>query len=110
MTSTLHSRFSQVRSARFVAEGLRSAKGSVPGAERKVVVFAGAMVPEAMKDSDAAINIGAALGCISTMRLLRLTEEGDETSDGGVFIAMGGRVLKAENCTRHPSSHHFVDE
>ena len=66
-------------------------------AEGKVVAFTGAMKPERFKDSDAAFNVGAAVGVTDTLPL------------GSVVVVMGGRAIPCMRCMRELETGRFVD-
>ena len=58
------------------------------GIEGKVIVVTGAMRPERFSNSDAAFNVGLAVGAALSLQ-------------PGVYIAMHGRVLPWDNVTRN---------
>lgn len=64
----------------------------------KAVAFTGAMKPERFKDSDAAFNLGAAVGATAT------------GAPGSVVVCMGGRVINAASCTRDEASGFFLEK
>ena len=64
----------------------------------KVVALTGAKKPEAFKDSDAAFNIGVAVGATATL------------PPGSVVVCMSGRVIDAMKCTRDAVTGYFVEE
>ncbi|WP_422355465.1 asparaginase domain-containing protein [Roseivirga pacifica] len=66
--------------------------GTIPG---KTIVFTGAFKPERLKDSDADVNLGLALGAINVL-------------EEGTFIAMNGLVMIPENCEKDPVSGQFI--
>jgi len=59
--------------------------GPIPG---KVIVFTGAYLPERFKDSDADFNIGVAVGSINIL-------------SEGTFIAMNGKLMLPETCSKN---------
>ncbi len=73
---------------------LESAKFLAPIAT-KTIVITGAMRPERFSNSDAPINVGAAIGAISFLK-------------NGVFIAMHGRVLPFDNIKRDLETGQFL--
>lgn len=60
------------------------------------VVLTGAMQPASMRESDAAFNVGLALGALQTL-------------SPGVYIAMSGRVFSAGEVTKDRARGRFVD-
>lgn len=60
----------------------------------KRIVLTGAMRPERFTDSDAALNVGCAIGA------LQLVEP-------GVYVAMHGTVARHDRIRRNPSTHRF---
>ncbi len=60
----------------------------------KTIILTGAMRPERFSNSDAAINIGVAIGAIQVL-------------DAGVFIAMHGTIIPPNKLERHPSTGQF---
>ena len=67
----------------------------------KKVIFVGSFIPEKFKDSDADINIGAALGALDILDI----SLGDtlDKRDGSrcVYISLGGRVIPADKTVRN---------
>ena len=63
----------------------------------KTIVITGAMRPEKFKDSDAAVNLGAALGVFSEALGL-----------SGVFISMHGQVIPVKRAARNDDGTFFV--
>ncbi len=63
----------------------------------KVIVITGAMRPERFTNSDAPINIGAAIGSVNVL-------------ETGVYIAMHGQVLPWHRITRNMETGQFVLE
>lgn len=63
----------QLDTARYLAAGVQS----------KIVVLTGSTRPEQHRESDAAFNLGCAVGALSTL------------TTPGVYVAMGGLVLPA---------------
>lgn len=70
------------------AEALKSLKD-------KVVVITGAMSPERFKDSDADFNFGFAVAAVSTL-------------PNGSYIAMNGRIFKADDVVFDEDSNQFI--
>ena len=65
-------------------------------ATNKNVIFVGSFIPEKFKDSDADINIGAALGALDILDTL------DKRDDSRcVYISLGGRVIPANKTVRN---------
>ncbi len=62
------------------AKKLSSIKG-------KKIILVGASKPERFKDSDAAVNIGVAIGAVNCLK-------------AGVYITMNGRVYDWNNCEK----------
>ncbi|HEY9117855.1 MAG TPA: asparaginase domain-containing protein, partial [Roseivirga sp.] len=60
----------------------------------KTIVLTGAYRPERFVNSDAAFNIGVAIGVLNTL-------------EEGTFIAMNGRVYPAGNVRKHPDTGKF---
>lgn len=54
----------------------------------KVIVLTGAMQPARMRDSDAAFNLGLAVGALQTL-------------PAGVYIAMSGRIFEANQVQKN---------
>ena len=68
---------------------------ALSGIPQKTIVLTGAMRPERFRDSDAHVNIGAAIGAVQTL-------------DFGVFIVMHGEVFHRSRVIREPNSGRFV--
>ncbi|MFY0591609.1 asparaginase domain-containing protein [Roseivirga sp.] len=62
--------------------------GSIDG---KTIIFTGAYLPERFKESDAAFNIGNAIGSVNVL-------------SEGTFIAMNGKLMSPETCYKNPES------
>lgn len=62
----------------------------------KTIVLTGALKPERFRDSEAAFNIGLALGAVQSL-------------DEGVYIAMSGLVLRWDRCTRDSKTGVFIE-
>ena len=77
-----------IQSAQFIARSVCS--------KDKAIVFTGAFRPERLKDSDAAFNVGCAIGALNVLQR-------------GVFVCMNGRVLSSERCRRDESSGKFEE-
>jgi len=60
----------------------------------KAIVLTGAYRPERFANSDAAFNIGVAIGALNTLQ-------------EGTFIAMNGLILPAERVVKNPESGKF---
>ena len=58
------------------------------------VVLTGAMRPERFQDSDAALNVGCAVGALQAL-------------GPGVYVAMHGVVGRPDELRRNPTTHHF---
>lgn len=65
--------------------------GEIPG---KAIVLTGAYRPERFSNSDAAFNIGVAVGAVNMIAQ-------------GTFVAMNGRVMEPENCVKNPETGRF---
>ena len=65
--------------------------------EGKVIVLTGAAKPERFSDSDAAFNIGTAVGASGVLK-------------NGVYIAMNGRVYPWDRVKRDRETGQFVEE
>lgn len=65
--------------------------GNIP---LKTIVLTGAYRPERFANSDAAFNIGVAIGVLNTL-------------EEGTFIAMNGRVYPAAKVRKHPETGKF---
>ncbi len=63
--------------------------------KNKTIVLTGAFRPARFYDSDAAVNIGVAIGAIQLL-------------NSGVYIAMNGLVLPWHKAYRHPESGQFI--
>lgn len=59
------------------------------------IVFTGALRPQKMRQSDAAFNLGVAIGALSAL-------------DSGIYIAMNGHVIKSSECRRDIQTGKFV--
>ena len=62
----------------------------------KLIILTGAMRPERFSNSDAAFNIGTAIGAINLL-------------EKGVFIAMNGLIIPIENAGREEKTGQFID-
>ncbi len=62
----------------------------------KVIILVGAFKPEKFYDSDAAFNIGVAIGAINVLK-------------NGVFIAMSGRIYPIDKCKRNLEDGKFIE-
>ncbi len=57
------------------------------GIKDKAIIITGSMKPEKFSNSDAPINVGAAIGAINVL-------------GNGVYIAMHGRIIRWDKCKR----------
>jgi L-asparaginase len=62
----------------------------------RTVVLTGAMQPASMRESDAAFNVGLALGALQTL-------------SPGIYVAMSGRVFPAGDVSKDRTRGRFVD-
>jgi len=67
------------------------------GIDNKVIILTGAMKPERFKNSDAAFNIGTAIGAVNVL-------------ENGVYIAMNGRVYPWNKVTRDMETGKFIEK
>jgi L-asparaginase len=67
---------------------------TLQGIEGKCIVLTGAMLPAAFSASDALFNIGCAIGAL-------------QCCSPGVYIAMNGHVLAADNAIKNPQRNCF---
>jgi len=65
--------------------------------KNKVIVLTGAMRPEKFSDSDAAFNVGTAVGAINIL-------------NDGVYIAMNGRIYPWNKVERNSETGQFVEK
>lgn len=65
--------------------------------EDKVIILTGATRPERFSDSDAAFNIGTAVGAINVL-------------EGGTYIAMNGRVYPWNAVDRNAATGQFIEK
>ena len=79
-----------IETARFLAQS--------GAAAAKAVAFTGAMKPERFKDSDAAFNVGAAVGATAVL------------SPGSIVIVMGGNVIDCTKVVRDMQTGLFLHE
>ena len=68
---------------------------------RKNVILVGSFIPERFKDSDADINIGAALGALDAFDILAYEDIKRCNKSTDVYISLGGRVIPAEKAVRN---------
>lgn len=61
----------------------------------KTIVLTGAMIPYKFLDSDAAFNVGVAIGGVTTLK-------------PGVYVAMSGKVYPWNKCRKSPKTVKFV--
>lgn len=69
------------------------ALGSIPG---KCIILTGAMEPAHFKSSDAAFNLGVAVGALNSL-------------PDGVYLAMNGRIFDPLQCRKNRERHMFED-
>jgi L-asparaginase len=62
----------------------------------KVIVFTGSLTPARFKGSDAAFNVGCAVGALQSL-------------EPGVYIAMSGRVLPADRVSKNRTAERFEE-
>lgn len=67
--------------------------GELPG---KAIVLTGAYRPERFSNSDAAFNIGVAVGAVNLI-------------EQGTFIAMNGKVMHPSKCVKNPDTGVFEE-
>lgn len=82
----VHGTDTMVDSARVAARYCRSMAN--------VVVFTGALLPASMRDTDAELNLGTALGAM-------------QVALPGVYVAMGGRVYPWDQCQKDRATGYF---
>jgi len=63
--------------------------------KNKVIIITGAMKPEKFKDSDAAFNVGVAVGGLSMCK-------------PGVYVAMHGQIIEHANAGRDLRTGRFI--
>jgi L-asparaginase len=63
----------------------------------KVIILVGAQKPQKFSDSDAAFNVGTAVGAINILK-------------NGVYVAMHGRVFDWDKCERDMETGHFNEK
>ena len=63
----------------------------------KTIILTGAMRPERFYNSDAPINIGTAIGAVNVL-------------DNGIYIAMHGRIMSWNKCTRDKKTGQFIEK
>ena len=68
---------------------------------RKNVILVGSFIPERFKDSDADINIGAALGALDAFDISVYDDLKECNKSTNVYISLGGRVIPAEKAMRN---------
>jgi len=61
----------------------------------KVIILTGSMRPEKFSDSDAPFNVGVAIGAVNSL-------------NNGVYIAMNGKVIPADDCRRDLETGRFI--
>lgn len=64
--------------------------------EGRVIVFTGSLTPARFKKSDAAFNVGCAIGALHSL-------------EPGVYIAMSGRVLHADRVSKNREAGRFEE-
>lgn len=62
----------------------------------KKIILTGAFLPDKFKDSDAAFNVGLALGALQCL------------SSNGIYVAMNGLVLPWRQAMRDPDTGQYV--
>jgi L-asparaginase len=67
---------------------------SLTDLKNKTIVLTGAFLPERFQESDADFNIGFAMGVCSAF-------------NGGIYIAIGGKVFPADRCFRDSETGSF---
>lgn len=67
---------------------------ALAGIQGKVIVLTGAMQPARMRQSDAAFNLGLAIGALQLL-------------PDGIYIAMSGRVFEAEHVKKNRAEGRF---
>jgi len=70
---------------------------ALAGQPRKSVVLTGALLPGAFRETDAVFNLGFALGALQAM-------------DGGVRLAMNGRLFDPAHVRKDREAGRFVDD
>ena len=68
-----------------------------PSVHGQTVVFTGAMKPERFRDSDAAFNLGVAVGACNAL-----------PAGSGVYVCMNGQVLRSDKVVRDLDSGLFL--
>ncbi|MCJ7582319.1 MAG: asparaginase domain-containing protein [Candidatus Aminicenantes bacterium] len=63
---------------------------------KKVIVLTGSFKPERFFDSEAPINLGVALGGVSSL-------------GSGIYVAMNGRIFTVDNVMRDPETGQFAE-
>ncbi len=71
--------------------------GRLSAIKNKAIILTGAMRPEKFCDSDAAFNVGTAIGAINIL-------------DSGVFIAMNGRIYPWNDVERNVETGQFIEK
>jgi L-asparaginase len=69
---------------------------ALQGIEGKVILFTGAMQPARMRLSDAAFNLGVAIGALQAL-------------PDGIYIAMSGRIFEAGKVKKNRSAGRFEE-
>lgn len=65
--------------------------------KNKVIILTGATKPEKFSDSDAAYNVGTAIGAVNVL-------------SKGVYIAMNGRIYAWNKVKRNPETGQFIEK
>jgi L-asparaginase len=65
--------------------------------KNKVIILTGATKPEKFSDSDAAYNVGTAIGAVNVL-------------NKGVYIAMNGRIYAWNKVKRNPETGQFIEK
>ena len=69
---------------------------ALQGIQGKVILFTGAMQPARMRQSDAAFNLGVAIGALQAL-------------PDGIYIAMSGRIFEAGKVKKNRSAGRFEE-
>lgn len=63
--------------------------------KNKIIILTGSLLPEKFTNSDAAFNIGTAVGAINILSC-------------GVYIAMSGKIFPWQKCQKSAKTAHFI--
>ena len=69
---------------------------ALQGIQGKVILFTGAMQPARMRNSDAAFNLGVAVGALQSL-------------PDGIYIAMSGRIFEAGKVKKNRAAGRFEE-